>query len=120
MLAGVLDDAASGSTPDRPDMLVLMGGSNDIDAGVPIATILRNQSGIPKVMGAERVPLSAVPPEAAVQDTVDELNAQLPALTAREGWQFSDPLVDVRGADGSWLPGDGGRGPAANTREPAR
>lgn len=105
MLGGVLEGAASRATWDRPDRLVLMGGSNDVDAGVPIPAILDNLSKIAKVVRADRVTLSAIPPEAAVQHTVDQVNAQLPALAQREGWQFVDPLVDVRAADGSWLPG---------------
>ena len=105
MLAGVLADVTSGAIRPGPAVLVLMGGSNDIDAGVPIPTILHNLSEIPRAVGAEQVTLSAVPPEAPVQDAVDALNAQLPGLAAREGWQFEDPLVDVRAPDGSWLPG---------------
>jgi lysophospholipase L1-like esterase len=105
MLGGVLEAAASGATWDRPDRLVLMGGSNDVDAGVPIPAILANLSKIATIVRADRVTLSAIPPEAAVQHTVDQVNAQLPGLAQREGWQFVDPLVDVRAADGSWLPG---------------
>ena len=105
MLAGVADDVAAGAVEAPPDMLVLMGGSNDIDDGVPIPTILDNLTSIAKTLGADRVILSTVPPEAAVQSVVDELNARLPALAAQEGWQFTDPMVDVRAADGSWLPG---------------
>jgi lysophospholipase L1-like esterase len=105
MLAGVTDDVAAGAIEEPPEVLVLMGGSNDIDDGVPIQTILDNLSAIATTLGADRVTLSAVPPEAAVQSTVDALNARLPALAAQEGWQFTDPMVDVRAADGSWLPG---------------
>jgi lysophospholipase L1-like esterase len=105
MLAGVSEQVTVGAMEQRPAVLVLMGGSNDIDAGVPIPTILHNLSEIPKAVGAQRVTLSAVPPEAPVQDTVDALNAQLPELAAREGWQFTDPMVDVRDASGNWLPG---------------
>jgi lysophospholipase L1-like esterase len=105
MLSGVLDGAASGAIWAQPNVLVLMGGSNDVDAGVAIPTILENLSRIARVVRADRVTLSAIPPEAAAQDTVDQVNARLPALAEREGWQFVDPLVDVRAADGSWLPG---------------
>jgi lysophospholipase L1-like esterase len=105
MLAGVTDDVAAGAIKEPPAMLVVMGGSNDIDDGVPIPTILDNLSAIVKTLGADRVTLSTVPPEAAVQSTVDELNAQLPALAAQQGWRFADPMVDVRAPDGSWLPG---------------
>jgi lysophospholipase L1-like esterase len=105
MLAGVTDDLAAGAIKEPPAMLVLMGGSNDIDDGVPIQDILDNLSAIAQTLGADRVTLSAVPPEAAVQSTVDELNARLPALAVQEGWRFADPMVDVRSADGSWLPG---------------
>lgn len=105
MLTGVLEGAASGAAWAHPDRLVLMGGSNDVDAEVPISTILENLSKIAKIVRAGHVTLSAIPPEAAAQDTVDRVNAQLPALAKREGWQFVDLLVDVRAADGSWLPG---------------
>jgi lysophospholipase L1-like esterase len=105
MLAGVMDDVAAGAIEEPPAMLVLMGGSNDIDDGVPIPTILDNLSAIAQTLGADRVTLSTVPPEAAVQSTVDELNARLPELAAQEGWRFADPMVDVRASDGSWLPG---------------
>ena len=105
MLTGVIEDKASGAVVRQADTLVLMGGSNDLDAGVPIPTILHNLASIVSVEHAHHVTLSAVPPEAAVQDAVDELNARLPELAEREGWQFVDPLVDVRAADGSWLAG---------------
>lgn len=105
MLGGVLEGASAEAAWERPDRLVLMGGSNDVDAGVPIQTILDNLTKIATAMRAGRVTLSAIPPEAAVQHTVDEVNAQLPGLAQREGWQFVDPLVDVRAPDGSWLPG---------------
>lgn len=104
MLAGVSNDVATGAIHQPPALLVLMGGSNDIDEGVPIQTILDNLSAIARTLGAKRVIVSAVPPEAAVQSTVDELNSRLPALASQEGWRYADPMVDVRAPDGSWLP----------------
>lgn len=105
MLAGVTDEVAAGAIEEPPAMLVLMGGSNDIDDGVPIPTILDNLSAIARTLGAARVTVSTVPPEAEVQSAVDELNAELPVLAAQQGWRFVDPMVDVRAPDGSWLPG---------------
>jgi lysophospholipase L1-like esterase len=105
MLAGALDLAATGTGPTRDDVLVLMGGSNDIDEGVAIPTIMDNLVRIATGLRTGRVTLSTIPPEDGVEDEVEALNAHLPALAAQEGWQLVDPMQAVRGEDGGWLPG---------------
>jgi lysophospholipase L1-like esterase len=99
-------DMLAGAHPLDADVVVVMGGSNDIDADVPTEQVLTQLTGVVAAVHVPRVLLSAVPPEDGHEADVTALNARLAELAQRSGWQFVDPMTGVRGSDGSWLPGD--------------
>lgn len=100
MLAGV-----RASVSHDVDVLVLMGGSNDVDAHVPTSVVEKNLDAIARTVATPRVVLSTIPPEDAVAPAVQQLNAALPALARREGWQLVDPMIEIRDSAGHYLPG---------------
>ena len=99
-------DMLAAVRPLDADVVVIMGGSNDIDVDVPTDQVLEQLTGIAAVVGVPRVLLSAVPPEDGHEADVTALNARLAELAQRSGWQFTDPMTGVRDGNGSWLPGD--------------
>jgi lysophospholipase L1-like esterase len=103
MLAGVTDEAF-GRGADA-DVLVLMGGNNDVDAHVPFAEAAEHLVAIAAAVHARRVVLSAIAPEDDAAADVVAFNAQLPALAAREGWQLVDPMGGVDDGEGHYRPG---------------
>jgi lysophospholipase L1-like esterase len=104
MLVGV-SELRAGSTLPRTDVLVLMAGSNDVDAGVPFTEVADHLRAIARDAGIPRVVLSTIPPEDAVPDDVEAFNAQLPALAHSEGWQLVDPMTDIRDDGGHYARG---------------
>jgi lysophospholipase L1-like esterase len=99
-------DMLAAARPLDADVVVVMGGSNDIDADVPDDQVLTQLTAVVAAVGVPRVLLSAVPPEDGHEADVAVLNARLAELAQRSGWQFVDPMSGVRGSDGGWLPGD--------------
>nr|WP_246324673.1 SGNH/GDSL hydrolase family protein [Petropleomorpha daqingensis] len=104
MLLGVSELVAE-STMRHADVLVLMAGSNDVDAGVPFAEAADHLRAIARDAGISRVVLSTIPPEDAVAADVQAFNAQLPALARSEGWQLVDPMTQIRDGGGHYAPG---------------
>ena len=104
MLIGVSELRAD-STLRSADVLVLMGGSNDVDAGVPFAEAADHLRAIARDVGIPRVVLSTIPPEDAVAGDVQAFNAQLPALARSEGWQLVDPMSGIRDDRGHYARG---------------
>jgi lysophospholipase L1-like esterase len=105
MLAGLVDRLRAAGVPDPPDVLVIMAGNNDVDAGVAFDVVARNLVAIAAIVGAPRVVLSTIAPEDEVADQVADFNARLPALAGREGWQLVDPMGGVSDGRGHYLPG---------------
>jgi lysophospholipase L1-like esterase len=102
MVDGVTaDPTVSGA---RPDVLVLMAGNNDVDAGIPFAVTADNLVAIAGLVQADRVVLSSIAPEDEVADEVADFNARLPALAEREGWRLVDPMAGVSDGRGGYLP----------------
>jgi lysophospholipase L1-like esterase len=89
----------------RADVLVLMAGNNDVDAGVSFAVVADNLVAIAAAVHPDRVVLSTIAPEDAVADEVADFNARLPALAAQQGWQLVDPMSGVGDGRGRYLPG---------------
>jgi lysophospholipase L1-like esterase len=104
MLVGVSELRADSTLPSA-DVLVLMAGSNDVDAGVPFADSADHLRAIVQDVGISRVVLSTIPPEDAVSDDVRAFNAQLPALARSEGWQLVDPMTGIRDDGGHYARG---------------
>jgi lysophospholipase L1-like esterase len=90
--------------PVDADVLVVMGGTNDLRTGVPWEVTRDNLLALVPAVGVPTVVLSAIPPCDAVPAGVGELNAALAELAAGQGWTFVDPWSDLD-ADGAWVPG---------------
>jgi len=104
MLIGVSDLRAD-ATLRSADVLVLMAGSNDVDAGVPFSEAADHLRSIALDAGISRVVLSTIPPEDAVAGDVAAFNAQLPALAHEEGWELVDPMTAIRDDGGHYARG---------------
>jgi lysophospholipase L1-like esterase len=98
-------DALAEVQPMSADVLVLMAGNNDIDWEVPTPKVLEHLVAIATQVGVPRVVLSAVAPEDGLGPEVADLNAALVDLAAQEGWQFVDPMTEVRASDGDYRTG---------------
>ncbi|SDG30421.1 SGNH/GDSL hydrolase family protein [Klenkia brasiliensis] len=102
MLEGV-QNVGTGAV--RPDVLVLMGGNNDIDWGIPTEDTLDDLVQIAALVHAPRVVLSAVAPEDGLGEETLALDARLEALAQQQGWQYVDPMTQCRDDDGDYRPG---------------
>jgi lysophospholipase L1-like esterase len=98
-------DMRAGVGPVDADIVVLMGGTNDVQAGVPWEQTRDNLLAIVTTAAAPDVVLSAVPPlDPAARQALD-LNAALQGLAGEQGWAFVDPWTDARTQEGTWAPG---------------
>jgi lysophospholipase L1-like esterase len=93
-----------GITPVDADVLVVMGGTNDLGAGTPWETVRSNLLQIVATAGVPVVTLSAIPPRDDVAAGVLEFNAQLERLATEQGWHFVDPWSGMSD-DGAWVAG---------------
>ena len=91
-------------TPYDADVLVLLGGTNDLAHGMPWAESSANLRAIVATAGVPDVVLSAIPPCDLRPEAVLAYNTQLVALAQAEGWTFVDPWTTVSQA-GSYRPG---------------
>lgn len=103
MLAGV---APTGWTAD---VLVVMGGTNDLARGVPWVESATALQGIVAAVGAPNVVLVAIAPHDPRPADRTAYNAALADLAGRNGWIYLDPWgqFDARGA---FVPGASGDG----------
>ncbi|MBB3084786.1 SGNH/GDSL hydrolase family protein [Geodermatophilus sabuli] len=86
------------------DVLVVMGGTNDLGEDVPWEVIRDNLVQIVEIAGVPTVLLSAIPPRDDEATGVLQLNAQLAELAIEQGWGFVDPWSGMSD-DGSWIAG---------------
>ena len=103
----VLDEvpAATGA-----DVLVIEVGTNDINQGKTLDSIVTNVAAIATKVGADHVLLTAAPPsdETSSQWGVNrqrgsvELNARFRSEAATHDWSYTDPFAAYREADNSW------------------
>jgi hypothetical protein len=87
------EDMRAGVGPVDADVLVVMGGSNDLLVPLDWATSERNLREIVATAGVAEVVLSAIPPRDEYAQAAVEYNARLRELAAREGWEYVDPWV---------------------------
>ncbi len=86
------------------DVLVLMGGTNDLGTGVGWPASQQHLLGIVAGVHVAHVVLSAIPPLDYAPALVLDFNAQLAALAQQQGWEFVDPWVAVS-QGGAFAPG---------------
>jgi lysophospholipase L1-like esterase len=84
--------------------LVVMGGTNDIVAGIPVESRLVALEAIIATVGAERVVLSAVAPLGLDPEAGVAWNEALAAHAAASGYAFIDPWSSFREGFG-WVAG---------------
>ena len=102
------EDMLDGVAADGPmdaDALVLMAGNNDLDLALPTEDVLDRLVQIAAAAAVPRVVLSAVAPEDGLGPETLALDADLARLAAREGWQYVDPMTEVRDEDGDYRDG---------------
>lgn len=85
--------------------LVIMGGTNDIYQGTPIADRLTSIDAIAATIGAHRVVLSSVAPYNPDPGAAVEWNTALEVHAAARGWDFIDPWMNVRTLEATYMPG---------------
>lgn len=91
------------SARDRADVLLIMGGTNDLVAGVKIDDVLANVSRIADDIESPTVVLLAVAPLDALAAEATTLNDAFGSLAQEKGWGFLDPWAGMRRADGTWI-----------------
>ena len=93
-----------GVRPVDADVVVVMGGTNDLGTDVPWEVTRANLLQIVAIVGVPAVLLSAIPPRDDEAQGVLRLNVQLRELAQEQGWEFVDPWSDMS-AEGTWVPG---------------
>jgi lysophospholipase L1-like esterase len=94
----------AGVRPVDADVLVVMGGTNDVGTGVPWAVTQTNLEEIVRTVAFPTVLLSAIPPRDNSAERTVQTNRDLEQLAASQGWGFVDPWADMS-SDGTWIPG---------------
>lgn len=90
------DEMLANARPVIADVLVLLAGANDYAHDVPFAQTAANLDGIVATTGVSRVVVSAVPPSDLAPDDAAAFNVNLQKLAAARGWQFIDPMAELR------------------------
>ncbi|WP_436704071.1 SGNH/GDSL hydrolase family protein [Geodermatophilus sp. CPCC 205761] len=97
-------DMRAAATPMDADVLVLMGGTNDVLLGRRWEQVQGDLRAVAAIVGARAVLLSAVPPSDALPEATTGFNDRLRTLAAERGWQFVDPWTGVT-QEGAYRPG---------------
>jgi lysophospholipase L1-like esterase len=97
-------DMRAGVVPTPADVLVLLGGTNDLIRGIPFAETAANLRAISATVGARTTVLVAIEPLSASPTARGTENARLAALARAQGWHFVDPWTAVA-AGNDWRPG---------------
>ncbi|WP_138442143.1 SGNH/GDSL hydrolase family protein [Sinomonas susongensis] len=87
---------AANVRPVRADVLVVIGGTNDLAQGVPFSVTAANIERIVATVGAPRVIVSAIPPRDSAQGATVAFNASLKELVLAHGWEWVDAPAGVR------------------------
>lgn len=94
--------AAAITEPLCADVLIVMGGTNDLgqgrDAAAALADVERivDQARVPTVLISAIAPMGGPGPEAMAY------NRGLAALATQHDWHYADPWTPYRAADGRW------------------
>lgn len=86
------------------DVVVVMGGTNDLTRGIDWSVSRANLVAIAGTVAADRVVLSAIPPLDAMPAAVLDYNRRSAELAALQGWDFTDPWTGVS-QGGAFAPG---------------
>ncbi len=98
MLAGV--ETLSVQT----DQLIVMAGTNDLAAGILPDGVVANIAAIVNHVPNASVLILAIAPFDALAVQATALNSELREEAVDRGWDYVDPWVGSRAADGTWIP----------------
>jgi GDSL-like lipase/acylhydrolase family protein len=96
---------AGGVGPTQADVLVVMGGTNDVLQGIPWERSAAALEQVVETTGVTPVVLCTIVPLADDPAATQLFNARLQLLAVQEGWELVDSAAPVRAPDGTWLPG---------------
>ncbi|MFC7573739.1 SGNH/GDSL hydrolase family protein [Klenkia terrae] len=97
------EDMRAGVVPVSADVVVIMGGTNDLQK-VSAETTAADVLAIAQTVRAGQVVLAAIPPNDTAPTLATALNRRLGQLADQQGWVFVDPWTPV--ADqGRYVPG---------------
>jgi acyl-CoA thioesterase-1 len=97
-------DMRAGVEPTAADVLVLLGGTNDLARGIPWQVTEDNLRAIAAKVGARTTLVVALPPSDADPTGHVAFNSRLAALAGEERWRYLDPWRSVS-VGGAWQPG---------------
>jgi acyl-CoA thioesterase-1 len=100
-----LDEMLANVTRSDASIALIMGGTNDVFYGTPIAARLETIDRIAHTLSAEVTVLSSVAPFGLNPAASEQWNAALRAHATERGWVFIDPWKIVRTSSGDWTPG---------------
>jgi lysophospholipase L1-like esterase len=96
-------DMRAGVVPTPADVLVLLGGTNDLLRGVPWEATEANLEAISATVGARETLLVGIVPITEFPAERAEFNARLAALAGVMGWRYVDPWTPIAQGD-AWMP----------------
>lgn len=90
---------------DDADVLVIMGGTNDLYKGVPVESRIASIEAIAATVDAGQVVLAATAPYGYDWAAGAAWNGELALLAYQHGWGYIDPWADLRTPEGHWVTG---------------
>ncbi|WNV74769.1 SGNH/GDSL hydrolase family protein [Geodermatophilus sp. DSM 44513] len=90
--------------PADADVLVLLGGTNDVIRGVPWEVTAGNLQAIAAKVGARNTLAVGIVPIGWLPGAREQFNARLAALASEQGWRYVDPWLPLTAGD-RWAPG---------------
>lgn len=100
-----VEQMAAAASPLDADVLVLMGGTNDVRVGTPFADARSSYESIIETVGADRVLVAAIPPYEPSPEAAEAYDADLASWAYGEGYTVVDPWIFARGDDGLFAVG---------------
>lgn len=88
----------------RGDVLIVMGGTNDVALDVPVEDTRESIERIVQKVSADDVIVCAIPPFDKDAEAAEKLNSEFQELAAESGWAWVDPWEFFRDGD-KWTAG---------------
>lgn len=93
------------AVPTKAEVMIVMGGTNDVTTGVSTSSTLNNIAEIFKRTGGKYKILTAIAPRNIYTQQTNITNYWLEQLAKQHHWIFIDPWVSFRASNGSWIKG---------------
>jgi lysophospholipase L1-like esterase len=98
-------DMRAGVQPVSADVLVVMGGTNDIGAVLAWERCRADLLAIVATADVDEVVVAAIPPLDAHPAQARRYNVRLEALARQQGWTYVDPWAGIATPGGTWAAG---------------